>query len=241
VFLRAAFPEIADAAGYFEFSAEIVYRRSFLSAKSAGEFGPQISFTKRGLASMSKQFLTRIARFTFATCSLAACVVFTSCEPSPSHTIPNLPSVVSSLKTAKDTSEDRASMVKGAPKIRFRFRRNGESLYSDARAKHNAAIAWMNAALSQGSANLNELRALLSEADAARIEFHDWYDGPARREGVATCGTCGVSVGLLVDIADLIITIVQMQNEITFRQRQEIQQQLRACEWSPWAQLPEAN
>lgn len=172
---------------------------------------------------------------------LGTCVLAPGCERSPSETIPNLPSVIASLKTAKDTSEDRASMVKGALRIRVVFRRNGEYLYRDARAKHNAAIAWMMTALSQGHADLRELKELLSQADEARVNFHQWYDGPARSEGVAECSTCAMSVGLLVDIAGLFVDILQTHNELVVQQRREIQQQLKACGWVSWAELKAAN
>jgi hypothetical protein len=172
---------------------------------------------------------------------IGMCVLPAGCERSPSVVIPNLSSVVASLRTAKDTSEDRASMVKAAPKLRIVFRRNGEELYRDARAKHNAAIAWMITALSQQVADPNELKTLLSEADEARIRFHKWYDGPARKEGVAECSTCAMSVELLVAIADLFVDIIQTHNELVVQQRQEIQQQLKACEWASWAELKAVN
>src|SRR4030042_677326 len=112
---------------------------------------------------MPQRFINRVLLRSALVLSLGVCALIAGCERSPSEIIPNLSSVVASLKTAQDTSEDRASMVKGAPKIRFIFRRNGEELYRDARAKHNAAIAWMIAALSQGFADPNELKTLLSE------------------------------------------------------------------------------
>lgn len=172
---------------------------------------------------------------------LGTCVLVAGCERPSSETIEGLPSIVASLKTAKDTSEDRASMVKGAPRIRRIFRRNGEELYSDARAKHNAAIEWMITSLSQGSGDRDELEALLSDADVARIKFHQWYDGPARSEGVAECSTCAVVVELLAKTVEIFVAIMQTHNELVVQQRHEIQQQLKACEWTSWAELKAAN
>jgi hypothetical protein len=128
-------------------------------------------------------------------------------------------------------------MVKGAAKLRFIFRRQGEKLYADAHAKHNAAIAFMIASLSQGSLDQNELEMLLEQADTSRNAFQKWYDGPARSEGVAACESCGVTVGDLVEIGQLVTDIIQMHNQIAVQQRQEFQQQLRACEWHSWSDL----
>jgi hypothetical protein len=48
-------------------------------------------------------------------------------------------------------------------------------------------------------------------------------------------------VDVLVGITGVVVDVVKMHNEMTARQRQEIQQRLQTCEWKPWADLREAN
>lgn len=160
-----------------------------------------------------------------------ASLVLASCAQSPSEVVPNIGPITSDFRAAKEVCEGNAKTAQES----FRSTRleNGRDLYVEARAAHSRAISEIISALGGVSLSPRRLRDLLTDADAKKQKFLNWYKAEKQN------GHGGVqSLGALVDLAGVLVDLLEVHNAEADRQRKILIQQLNGCYWDKWPDAP---
>jgi hypothetical protein len=170
---------------------------------------------------------------------LCALIVLAICgcdpQPNPGTAVPNLPAVISALRSGKDTTEGWGGCAKTHLKLQRRKER-AQLLYTEAQAAHNQAVAYLQTGL-RSKVDVNQFRQLLREADTKRNAFKEWYVEPDQAQEMGKCYAAAPSADLLLNIADLALKIIELQQNITEKQRDAIDKQLQACICVSWGRL----
>lgn len=165
----------------------------------------------------------------------------------PDEILPGIPTIIGKLRDARDRSEDVAAKVKANSRKRRDRKKlpSIESLYIDARAKHNSCVSYIVASLDlkKRSSTRTEVESFLRSADSARRRFLESCGETTQAAPTATKPGKPAASGhfdpsSLIELADLILAIEKFETERISKQRDSIKKQLKTdCEWKEWSRL----